>query len=165
MHGRKFMARITVVDDYADFLDMVAAILHGLNGHEVAGLDGREATIDDLVASDPDLLIVDLLTGAGATSDLSAVVVAGTQDRLSRVPVIICSGDVDSLNRRSEEFATAGMVTLQKPFAIEQLITAVFQALNGCGRHGRPTGGTGTGLLDAREADELRAVALDAAGP
>lgn len=45
------MARITVVTDYPEFLETMYAILDGDLGHEVAGFDGEEITVDDLVPS------------------------------------------------------------------------------------------------------------------
>jgi DNA-binding NarL/FixJ family response regulator len=54
------MARITVVNDHPAFLETMYTILDGMDGHEVTGFEGEETTLDQLVDSAPELLIVDL---------------------------------------------------------------------------------------------------------
>jgi DNA-binding NtrC family response regulator len=54
------MARITVVNDYPEFLETMYAILDGLEGHDVVGFEGDETTVEQLIESRPELLIVDL---------------------------------------------------------------------------------------------------------
>jgi DNA-binding response OmpR family regulator len=56
------MARITVVNDYPDFIEMMTSILDEMAGYEVTGLDAADATVEALAATHPDLLIVDPAT-------------------------------------------------------------------------------------------------------
>jgi DNA-binding NtrC family response regulator len=123
------MARITVVNDYPDFVEMMTAILDEMADHEVTGFDASDATVDDLVETHPDLLIVDLGTadlvfGNGAALDGRAAASFG------RVPTIVCSGDIHALRERADEFGDLSTVySLEKPFTLEALTDVVEQAL------------------------------------
>ena len=123
------MARITVVNDYPDFIDLMTGLLDEMAGHEVTGIDTSEATADDLADSRPDLLIVDL-----ATADVVLGTVAALSDAaaaaLGRVPMIVCSGDIPALRERADEFADLGNVyPLEKPFTLDMLTDTVELAL------------------------------------
>jgi CheY-like chemotaxis protein len=125
------MARITVVDDYPDFIQMVSEILTALEGHDVAGFDGTEATVEDLVASAPDVLIVDLNVVGQGTGGVGVLLPARQDKRLRHIPMIVCSGDVAALRLHAAEFARLRTLTLEKPFGVDRLTDVVNQALNG----------------------------------
>lgn len=63
------MARVTVVNDYPEFIETMYAILDGVGGHQVAGFNGEETTLEQIVRSDPELLIVDLRMAATTCVD------------------------------------------------------------------------------------------------
>ena len=67
--------RISVVNDNAEFLDLMAAILDEDAGYDVSLFKGEVVEISELAASDPDLIIVDLLLGgaSGGRSSRSRV--------------------------------------------------------------------------------------------
>ncbi len=126
------MARITVVDDYPDFLEVMYSILDGLGGHTVAGFDGEEATLEQLVESDPELLIVDLRIAGDDMRGWDTLMLARADDRLRAVPLIVCSADVETLHARTDEFKRVGNIfTLEKPFSVADVIAAVNDALAG----------------------------------
>jgi DNA-binding NtrC family response regulator len=122
------MGRITVVDDFPDFVEMMTCILDETAGHEVTGFDASGATIDQLAETRPDLLIVDL-----ATADVVFGIDAPLDDRaaaaLGPVPTIVCSGDIPALRERADEFRDLGNVySLEKPFTLDILTALVEQA-------------------------------------
>ena len=123
------MARITVVNDYPDFVEMMTSILDEMAGHEVTGFDVSEATVDDLVETHPDLLIVDLdiadvVLGNGTKLDDRAAAALGP------VPMIVCSGNIAALRERADEFGDLSNVySLEKPFTLEVLTNLVERAL------------------------------------
>jgi DNA-binding NtrC family response regulator len=123
------MARITVVNTYPDFVELMTSILDELAGHEVTGFDSSEVTLDDLLEEGPDLLIVDLDTatrvaGIGRPPGELAVVA------LKCVPMIVCSGDIPALRERADQFAhLSNVYALEKPFAIDALTDLVERAL------------------------------------
>ena len=58
--------RISVVNDNADFLELMSAILDEDAGYEVSVFAGEDTSIDQLADSKPDLVIVDLLLGGAS---------------------------------------------------------------------------------------------------
>ena len=116
--------RITVLNDNAEFLELMSAILDDDAGYEVSTFSEATTSVDDLVASRPNLVIVDLLL-AGA-SGWEIVALSRADDRLADVPIVVCSADVASLRDRSGELERIGNVhVLVKPFGIDGLTELV----------------------------------------
>jgi DNA-binding response OmpR family regulator len=116
--------RITVVNDNPDFLELMSAILDEDAGYDVTLFDGEKVSIEEIVASDPALLIVDLVLGA--VSGWEIVTLARAHDRLAAVPILVCSADVAALRERAEELARIGNVhILEKPFSIDEITEVV----------------------------------------
>jgi DNA-binding response OmpR family regulator len=128
--------RITVVNDNPDFLELMSAILDEDAGYEVAVYDGETTTLDAIAGSEPDLLIIDLLLGG--VSGWELVVLARADQRLSDVPVIVCSADVAELRERTAELERIGDIhVLEKPFSIEEVTDLVASLVH---RTAAPTG-------------------------
>lgn len=130
------MARITVVNDNPDFLDLVNAILEE-DRHEATTVDGDRADALDLIlASRPDLLMIDLRMGADQLHGWDiAQQVRGTPE-LHGLPILICSADARALQAIGEELdAMHQLATLIKPFGVDDLIAAVDTLL----AHGQAT--------------------------
>lgn len=129
------MARITVVNDYPEFLETMYGILDGMEGHEVAGFNGEETTIEQLVESRPDLLIVDLRIAGNDMKGWDMLMLARAEDSLRAVPLIVCSADVETMRKRADEFKRIGNVyTLEKPFGVDEVTGLVRTALDGIAR-------------------------------
>ena len=112
--------RISVLNDNADFLELMSAILDEDAGYEVQLFNGSETTIADLSASDPDLIVVDLLLGGASGWEI--VTLSRADSRLADVPIIVCSADVAALRERTDELQHIGNVhVLPKPFGIDEL--------------------------------------------
>jgi CheY-like chemotaxis protein len=56
------MAVITVVNDSREFLELIGQVLEA-DEHEVRTLAGGEASVEALIRTQPDLLIIDVRTG------------------------------------------------------------------------------------------------------
>lgn len=125
------MARITVVDDYPDFLSAMYAILDGIEGHAVAAFTGADTTVDELVRTRPDLLILDLHVAEGQDAGLSIGTLVQADPSLRHVPIIICSGDMQGLRTRATKLREHGVYTLAKPFDMADLTALVNRALTG----------------------------------
>ena len=122
--------RISVVNDNPDFLELMSAILDEDAGFDVSLFNGEETSIDELAASSPDLLIIDLLLGG--LSGWELVVLARADARLASVPVIVCSADVTELRDRAAELERIGDVhVLAKPFSVADVTDLVRQLLGG----------------------------------
>jgi DNA-binding response OmpR family regulator len=116
--------RISVVNDNPDFLELMSAILDEDAGFQVRLFNGQTATVGELAASAPDLLIIDLLLGG--VSGWELVVLARADERLSSVPVIVCSADLAELRNRTTELERIGDVhILEKPFGVDEITELV----------------------------------------
>lgn len=128
--------RISVVNDNPDFLALMADILDEDAGYDVTLFNNDDVTIEEIVDAEPDLLIIDLLLGGVSGWDL--VTLARAHDRLSGVPIIVCSADVAELRDRAADLERVGDVhILAKPFSVDEMTGLVEQLI---GRSGATTG-------------------------
>jgi DNA-binding response OmpR family regulator len=115
---------ISVINDNADFLELMAAILDEDAGYEVSLFHGLEVGIDELATTAPDLIVVDLLLGGASGWEI--VTLARADERLAPVPIIICSADIAALRERADDLERIGNVhVLAKPFAIDEITELV----------------------------------------
>ena len=116
--------RISVVNDNADFLELMSAILDEDAGYEVSLFNGQRAGIGEIAAAEPDLIVVDLLLGGASGWEI--VSLARADERLADVPIIVCSADVTALRERAGELEQIGNIhVLAKPFAIDEMTDLV----------------------------------------
>src|SRR5687767_1468074 len=116
--------RITVLNDNAEFLELMSAILDDDAGYDVTTFREAATSVHDLVESRPDLIIVDLLLGGASGREIVAL--SRADERLTDVPIVICSADVASLRDRSDELERIGNLhMLVKPFGIDELTELV----------------------------------------
>ena len=124
--------RISVINDNADFLELMSAILDEDAGYDVTVFSGESTSIDQIAAADPQLIIVDLLLGGASGWEI--VTLARAHDHLARVPIVICSADVIALRDRATELEQVGNVhVLAKPFSIDE-VTGLAERLIGRGQ-------------------------------
>lgn len=124
--------RISVINDNADFLELMSAILDDDAGYDVTVFNGESTAIGEIAAADPALIIVDLLLGGASGWEI--VTLARADERLADVPIIICSADVIALRDRAAELEHIGNVhLLAKPFGIDE-VTDLVERLVGRGQ-------------------------------
>ncbi len=112
--------RISVLNDNPDFLELMSEILAADAGYDVSLFNGQQTKLDELAASDPDLIIVDLLLGGASGWEI--VTLARADQRLSSVPIIVCSADVIALSDRARDLERVGNVhVMAKPFGIAEM--------------------------------------------
>ncbi len=116
--------RISVINDNAEFLDLMSAILDEDAGYDVSLFKGEVVEISELASSDPDLIIVDLLLGGASGWEI--VTLSRADERLAAVPIVVCSADVTALRDRESDLERIGNVhMLAKPFAIDEITELV----------------------------------------
>lgn len=122
--------RITVINDDPAFLELMAVLLEEDSGYQVTTFEGVELpSLEPVRRSLPDLLIVDLVM-PGEETGWRFLEAAQRDEQLRRVPVIVCSADVASLQRRADDLsAIPRLEVLSKPFDIDQLLNLVRQQL------------------------------------
>jgi len=125
------MARVTVVNDSSDFLDLMRELLADL-GHEMTGFVAVTASIEEIVDSRPALLIVDLRLQdtPQMISGWELLVLARSHRQLLGVPVILCSADVWELNKRAEDLEQIADVHVRtKPFEVGEMSDLITRLL------------------------------------
>ena len=119
--------RITLIDDHDEFRAVLAEVLTEV-GYEVSALSGDRTTLEEIVATQPDLLILDLILRGGPDqmSGWEYLRLVRSHRLLRSVPLLVCSGDVEALRRRQRELhGHEGLAVLAKPFSVDQVEQAV----------------------------------------
>jgi two-component system nitrogen regulation response regulator NtrX len=122
------VANVTVVNDYPAFLELVDAMLTEA-GHVVRSLDGQHASLDEIAATEPDLLIIDVLVHGDAAIGWDVLALARTHDRLRTLPIIVCTAEVLQPEERLAELAHGDIRVIEKPFKAEELYAAIDRLL------------------------------------
>ena len=117
------MARVTVINDSEEFLELMHDLL-GTLGHQMAGLKAVEASIEEVVETQPELLIVDLRLQdrPQEISGWELIVLARSHRHLVDVPLILCTADVWELKKRAADLEQiAGVHVRTKPFDVNEM--------------------------------------------
>ena len=121
------MARVTVINDSSEFLDLMRDILTEL-GHEMVGMEAVEASIEQVVNTEPQLLIVDLRleNTPQMMSGWELIVLARSHRALLGVPVILCSADFRELDKRANDLQQiADVHVMRKPFELDEMASRI----------------------------------------
>jgi CheY-like chemotaxis protein len=115
------MARVTVVNDDPAFLELMEDVLE-LLGHEACVLPAEAASLDSVVETRPDILVVDLHLKGDAWTGWRLATAARAHPALAEVPVVIASGDHRFLKEREDELgAMTDLHVLPKPFTLDDV--------------------------------------------
>ena len=113
------IARITVVDDHQEFLDLLRDVFD--EGFEVSTV-AQVTSVNQVADTAPDVMIVDLHTN-GMNRGLTGwqlVELARHHRELREVPIILCTGDLTGLMRHGDDLKAYDDVhLLAKPFELE----------------------------------------------
>jgi CheY-like chemotaxis protein len=124
------MARVTVVNDNPDFLDLVHDILED-DRYDATTVDGdRPDALDLILESRPDLLMIDLRLGSDGLHGWKIAQAVRREPGLDSVPILVCSADTLALQQiESDLAATQRVEALTKPFSVDQLTDAIDRLL------------------------------------
>ena len=124
------MARITVVNDSPDFLEVMDEILED-DRYATTTIDGDLADpVDAIVSSRPDLLIIDVRLGVEGDHGWEIAKEVRARPEIARLPVLLCCADPFAVAELSDELeAERDVETLPKPFSLQQLTDAVERLL------------------------------------
>lgn len=119
------MARLTVVNDDPDLLDLIGEILEG-EGFVTTLIEGvGDDLLEEICQSKPDLLMIDLRHGDDAHQRWRIV------QELRRtaggdLPVVLCSADKAAVRGVEAELeAPVDVATLMLPFEIDDLLQSI----------------------------------------
>lgn len=126
------MARVTVVNDNPDFLELMHDILED-DRYDATTIDGDRADALDLIRdSRPDLLMIDLRMGSDMLHGWDIAQQVRAAPEFDGLPVLICSGDVPALKSLEADLEGALHVgTLVKPFGVDELTDTLDRLLAG----------------------------------
>ena len=124
------MARVTVVNDNAEFLDLVHDILEG-DRYETTLIDGDQRdAVDQIRSSEPDLLMIDVRLGVEGDHGWQIAQDVRREPQFEELPVLLCSADVLALQDLESGLAeTRRVASLSKPFTIDSLIATIDELL------------------------------------
>ena len=124
------MTRITVVNDNADFLELMKEILED-ERYECTTVDGDRAdALDRIRESRPHLLMIDVRLGIDGAHgwDIAKQVRKGPE--FHGLPILLCCSDPFAASELEGDLeATHDIETLSKPFSIDQLDAAIDRLL------------------------------------
>lgn len=120
------MARLTVVNDNPELLDLIGEIVEG-DRHATTLIDGvQDNLLQQICRSKPDLLLIDLRHGDDARHGWQIVQQLRGTSGCDDLPVVLCSADIPALNEIESELQAAGrVVALKLPFEIEELLRSI----------------------------------------
>jgi CheY-like chemotaxis protein len=117
------VSRVTVVNDSTDFLDLMRELIDDL-GHDMTGLVAVKSTIHEVVDTEPELLVVDLVMGntPQEVSGWELLLLARSHRALRDVPVILCTADIWEVKQRAADLEQISNVhVLTKPFMVDEM--------------------------------------------
>lgn len=124
------IARVTVVNDYPEFLELMHDLLGEQAGHQVTAFDGEHTSFEEIVASQPELLVIDVLLEGARLTGWGLVPLARADDRLRLVPIIVFSSEIAESEQRLKELAELGNVRLlRKPISADDLLQTADEML------------------------------------
>jgi DNA-binding response OmpR family regulator len=121
-------ARILVVNDTQEILELFRMFLEEEEGYEVilAGTPLQQVT--DVEHINPDLIVLDLVFGDEKTG-LQMLQMLRMQRSTASIPVIVCTAALDLVREQEGYLVSQGVRVLYKPFDLDHLSTHVKQLL------------------------------------
>lgn len=120
--------RVTVIDDSPELLALFGDLLR-YGGVEIS-LFEQSATLLEIEASAPDLLVIDLRLGSERLAGLDLIRLVRAHRELRSVPIIVCSAALDEIAEHEAALRrTPNLFILPKPFSLEELEACVSNAL------------------------------------
>jgi CheY-like chemotaxis protein len=129
------MARVTVVNDSPEFLELVRDILEG-DRYDTTLIDADEGDpVQRIRQSRPDVLMIDLRMGIDERRGWDIAKELRAHTEFDGLPVLVCSADLQAMSEIEADLATARHVaTLTKPFGIDELTQAIDRLLEEAAR-------------------------------
>jgi DNA-binding NtrC family response regulator len=121
------MVRIAVIDDSPECGEVIADAA-ALRGWEANALTRVDDLLSRLRQAPADVIILDIWLG-GRVSGWDLLEAFEGDPLLGSIPVIICSAAASELEAKRAWMAAHGMMSLDKPFDIDDLYSAVESAL------------------------------------
>lgn len=120
--------RVTVLDDSPELLELFGDILR-FDGVE-ASLFSASATLSEIEASAPDVLVMDLRLAPDRLSGMEMIRLIRAHRALSGVPIIVCSAVIEDMRQHEDALSRIPRCfVLGKPFSLDELESCLSEAL------------------------------------
>ena len=122
------VARILVVNDTQEILELFRTLLEEEGGYEVVLSGFPIQQVDDIEQIKPDLIILDLIFGSEKTG-MQMLQMLKMRRSTSTIPVIICTAALELVREQEGYLNSQGVHLIYKPFDIDHLMTNVKRLL------------------------------------
>jgi DNA-binding response OmpR family regulator len=121
-------ARILVVNDTEEILELFRMFLEEEQGYDVVLAGFPFQQIKDVEAIHPDLIIMDLIFG-DEKSGMQMLQMLKMQRSTANIPVIICTGALQLIREQEGYLVSQSVHVVYKPFDLDHLLENVKQLL------------------------------------
>jgi DNA-binding response OmpR family regulator len=121
-------ARILVVNDTQEILELFRMLLEEQEGYDVVLSGFPIQQIKDIEHIKPDLIILDLVLGDEQTG-MQMLQMLKMQRSTSAIPVLVCTAALKIVQEQEGYLVSQGVHVVYKPFDIDDLLTNVKQLL------------------------------------
>lgn len=115
--------RITVVNDYPEFLAMIEELLEE-EGYEVTTLPKHQGAFEQIKDSQPDIVICDLVFD-NEPMGFALIDMLYLEPKTRAIPIILCTAASEKIREIAPSLDAKGIRWLEKPFAIENLLKQI----------------------------------------
>ena len=139
---------ILVIDDTQEILDLMAELLED-EGYRVTTSLAR-LDIGKIKTLAPDVIVQDLLFEGTQEEGWTFLTLVRLDPQLARIPLILCTAAVKTVNdpEMAAQLDRLGVRVVLKPFAIEELLTALTEVLTAQALIAEATAGRDGGTRD-----------------
>jgi CheY-like chemotaxis protein len=123
------MAHIVLMNDSEELLEMLHDLLEG-EGYETTIYSYAIEEMKRLEELKPDLLILDIIMGASSPKGWATLQKVKLYPPLASIPIIVCTAAEIFVREQEGYLISKGVLTLLKPFDIDELLTTVNKALH-----------------------------------
>jgi CheY-like chemotaxis protein len=121
-------ARVLVVNDTQEILELFADILSGM-GLETVAMSYAPRELDRIRDVKPELIVLDFLMGDGELLGWQLLQKLKMDRGLESIPVVVCTAARNAVMEQQGYLTEQGVVVVLKPFNVDQLEDAVRRAL------------------------------------
>jgi CheY-like chemotaxis protein len=120
--------RVTVVNDYPEFLEMMADFLTE-EGYEVTTIPKHQGAFHQIKQSQPDLIICDIVFD-NEPHGFGLIDMLYLTPETRKIPLIVCTAASRRVKEMQSSLAARGIRWIEKPFAIERLLELLVEILS-----------------------------------
>jgi DNA-binding response OmpR family regulator len=121
-------ARILVVNDTQEILELFRMLLEEQEGYEVVLSGFPIQQIKEIEQIKPDLIILDLVLGDEKTG-MQMLQMLKMQQSTAAIPVLVCTAALQIVREQEGYLVSQGVHVVFKPFEIDDLLTNIEQLL------------------------------------